>query len=130
MSLPPVPRQWVCRQCDLPTTDGPICDGCSARRTGFRPGARPKTYDDPRWSRLSKRLRRNHVAQFGWWCPGWGKRPGHRSRDLTVDHIVPLVEGGAQLDPANLRILCRGCNGAAGLVTLNRRRCRRPLGVI
>lgn len=27
-----------------------------------------------------------------------------------VDHIVPLIEGGARLDPDNLRASCRPCN--------------------
>lgn len=27
-----------------------------------------------------------------------------------VDHIVPLISGGAQLDPNNLRGSCRTCN--------------------
>lgn len=28
----------------------------------------------------------------------------------SVDHIVPLSEGGARLDPRNLRASCRFCN--------------------
>ena len=28
----------------------------------------------------------------------------------SVDHIVPLSEGGARLDPSNLRASCRYCN--------------------
>jgi len=28
-----------------------------------------------------------------------------------VDHVQPLVYGGARLDPANLQALCRRCHG-------------------
>lgn len=27
-----------------------------------------------------------------------------------VDHIVPISQGGAKLDPANFRALCRSCH--------------------
>jgi 5-methylcytosine-specific restriction protein A len=29
----------------------------------------------------------------------------------AVDHVVPVAEGGADLDPANLQSLCRRCHG-------------------
>lgn len=32
----------------------------------------------------------------------------------TVDHIVPLIQGGARLDPANLRAACLRCNSGKG----------------
>lgn len=31
-----------------------------------------------------------------------------------ADHIRALVDGGARLDPANLRCLCSPCNSARG----------------
>lgn len=40
------------------------------------------------------------------WC-SWCKT----TRDLTVDHIVPMSAGGTS-DPANLRVLCRPCNSS------------------
>jgi len=48
-----------------------------------------------------------HVAQFGWNCPGFNCPP-HPSRDLTADHIVPVVQGGDE--EGELRVLCRSCN--------------------
>ena len=30
----------------------------------------------------------------------------------SLDHIVPLCEGGAVLDPENLRLMCRDCNSS------------------
>jgi 5-methylcytosine-specific restriction endonuclease McrA len=54
-----------------------------------------------RWRQLSRRLRRD--------CPfcevcGSGE-------DLTVDHVLPLSQGGRQYDRRNLRVLCRRCHG-------------------
>ncbi|HKE76652.1 MAG TPA: HNH endonuclease [Acidimicrobiales bacterium] len=39
----------------------------------------------------------------------------------TVDHIVPIAQGGRRLDPANLRPACRHCNCSTG-GTLGRER--------
>lgn len=38
-----------------------------------------------------------------------------------VDHIVPVLEGGPRLDPANLRAACRPCNAGR---QRRGRRCR------
>jgi 5-methylcytosine-specific restriction endonuclease McrA len=97
---------------------------CDDHNRGFRRQTRNGVYDDPRWRRLSKRLREEHVRAHGWWCPGW-KRTAHASRDLTADHIVSVADGGALLDPANVRILCRSCNGRRGLGSINRLRAER-----
>lgn len=43
------------------------------------------------------------VAVHGFVCP----RCGHRTTDLTADHVIPRFEGG-ELGP--LRVLCRRCN--------------------
>jgi 5-methylcytosine-specific restriction endonuclease McrA len=32
----------------------------------------------------------------------------------TVDHVVPLVDGGARLDPKNLVAACSRCNSSRG----------------
>lgn len=50
------------------------------------------------------------------------KRDGHRCKiefsglctvkATAVDHIVPVVKGGAWFDPDNLRAACRTCNTA------------------
>lgn len=39
-----------------------------------------------------------------------------------VDHIVPLAEGGARLDRANLQALCHRCHMRKGAADLARRR--------
>lgn len=35
---------------------------------------------------------------------------GCTGRAEHVDHVIPLAEGGARLDPDNLRAACRWCN--------------------
>jgi hypothetical protein len=50
------------------------------------------------WRRLSEQAR---AAQP--WC----SVPGCTGRDLTADHIVSPLDGGAPLDPANVQVLCR-----------------------
>jgi len=67
-------------------------------------GANHHVHADPRWARLSKRVIARHVGQYGWICPGDGlEHPAHPARDLTTDHVLALMEGGAPFDPANTR---------------------------
>lgn len=40
----------------------------------------------------------------------------------TVDHIDRLMDGGAKLDPANLRAACKHCNSRDGAEAGNARR--------
>jgi 5-methylcytosine-specific restriction endonuclease McrA len=42
------------------------------------------------------------------WCVECGA-----IEDLTVDHIVPKVQGGTD-ERANLQVLCGSCNSAKG----------------
>lgn len=39
---------------------------------------------------------------------------GCTGRAEQVDHVIPLAEGGARLDPDNLRSSCRWCNLSRG----------------
>ena len=67
-----------------------------------------------------------HVGEFGWTCLGDGPdHPAHPSRNLTLDHVEQLQEGGAPFDPANTRVLCRSRNSANGARMLNERRAGR-----
>ena len=43
----------------------------------------------------------------------------------TVDHVVPLIEGGAMHDPANLVAACKPCNDKRGGLTRAARTVRR-----
>ncbi len=53
-------------------------------------------------------------------CAGWA---------TTVDHVVPVALGGAELDPSNCRPACARCNYAGGARITNARRAGRPLVV-
>ncbi len=67
-----------------------------------------------------------HVGQYGYVCPGDGpEHPAHPTRDLTLDHVVALIDGGAPFDPANTRVLCRSRNSANGARLVNARRADR-----
>jgi 5-methylcytosine-specific restriction enzyme A len=60
-------------------------------------------------------------GEHGSWCPGY-ERPAHRASDLTVDHVIPLVAGGAPYERGNLRPLCPGCNARKSLHDRHERR--------
>ncbi len=49
-----------------------------------------------------QRVRLEVLRASGWRC----FEAGCEVRASTVDHIVPLNEGGARLDPSNLRASC------------------------
>jgi len=67
-----------------------------------------------------------HVGQHGNVCPGDGpEHPAHQTRDLTLDHVTALIDGGAPFDPANTRVLCRSRNSANGARLVNARRADR-----
>jgi hypothetical protein len=64
-----------------------------------------------------------HVGQHGYVCPGDGpEHPAHPTRDLTLDHVLALINGGAPFDPANTRVLCRSRNSELGAHLVNARR--------
>lgn len=120
----------ACLRCHVPTTNGSRCMDCAKGRgafAGFRQSPRQRSYDSAAWRTLSRRVREEWVAEHGWWCPGW-RRPAHPARVLTVDHITPLIEGGAPLDRTNLRVLCQGCHGRVSLSLTARRRAARGGG--
>jgi len=65
----------------------------------------PKTaesfYLSPEWRQLVARIRRERGA----WCQRCGSN--HR---LIGDHIVERKDGGADLDPDNIELLCHRCH--------------------
>jgi len=85
-------------------------------------GANHHVHADPRWTRLSKRMIARHVGRYGYVCPGDGpEHPAHPTRDLTLDHVLALIDGGAPFDPANTRVLCRSRNSELGARLVNAR---------
>jgi hypothetical protein len=56
-----------------------------------------------------------HVGQYGYVCPGDGpEHPAHPTRDLTLDHVRALIDGGAPFDIGYCSVLCRSCNSTKG----------------
>ena len=60
-------------------------------------------------SRIRQEMIHSHVSGVGWTCP----RCGRRTRDLHIDHIVPIATGGRN-SRENLQILCADCNWRKG----------------
>lgn len=58
----------------------------------------------PAW----RRVRLVVLDRDDWTCR-YCRRPAR-----TVDHVVPVVQGGAKLDPANLVAACGSCNFSKG----------------
>ena len=63
-------------------------------------------------------LRRHILERDGFSCQSCGAEGRHESRiggsrySLEVDHIVEIMDGGAEFDPANLQTLCGDCHKA------------------
>ena len=62
-------------------------------------------------SRRRKAVVESWRSRYGNVCPGFG-RPPHVATDLTADHVVPIVAGGAP--SGRLSVLCRSCNSRKG----------------
>lgn len=105
-------RVRSCATCGaLFTGNGSYCPIHAGTFRGFKNHPPNPVRRTNRWRTLAASLIVDHVADHGWTCPGLPpKHAPHPSRDLTVDHIVPLSRGGDPFDRANLRILCRGQN--------------------
>ena len=119
----------LCKVCGVVTSRTTGRCGEHPRLSGI--GANHHLHADPRWTRLSKRMIARHVGQHGYVCPGDGpEHPAHPTRDLTLDHVLALTDGGAPFDPANTRVLCRSRNSANGARLVNARsRIVVPTGV-
>lgn len=94
-----------CLGCSRLIRSGSRCQQCDPR------GARSSAA----WTQTSRAVRAAHVSAYGLVCPGL-EYLGHEEHavaslsDLTVDHIVPLADGGELLKPENLRVVCREWN--------------------
>lgn len=91
-----------CIECGEPSSST-RCDEHKIRRPDTRPKDRVTRTNLAPWKNLSARLRRLQP-----WC----SVPGCGDTDLTVDHIVPLSDGGDPYDLDNLQVLCRRHNSA------------------
>ena len=61
---------------------------------------------DPRHRARWRRVRREVLDRDGWRCRSCGKAAGR----FEVDHVKPVVDGGAAYALDNLQPLCRPCH--------------------
>lgn len=80
------------------------------RRTvrGLRAWWRRTPFGDER-PPIPRRVRLEVYGRDGWRCRQCGS-----THDLQIDHVFPWSRGGDHDDPANLAVLCRGCNTRKG----------------
>jgi 5-methylcytosine-specific restriction enzyme A len=69
--------------------------------------APPKLAEDFYRSREWKQLMVHLKARRGPWCQRCGSL--HR---VAGDHIIERKDGGAELDPSNIELLCQACHNA------------------
>lgn len=62
-----------------------------------------KFYDEPEWRALVRQL----IAERGRRC----EHCGATDCRLWADHVIELKDGGAEMDPNNLQLLCARCHG-------------------
>lgn len=87
--------------------DKPRCPICNKKYQRLKSTSRPSRADrgyDANWKRLSKQLRL--LQPYCSICKA--------TKDLTVDHIIPLSKGGSTVG-SNLQVLCRRCNSSKGV---------------
>lgn len=63
-------------------------------------------YESPEWRALASAVK----ALRNWRCEECGRDCSANRRTLHVDHVVERKDGGADLDPLNVRALCVGCH--------------------
>lgn len=97
-----------CLVCHRPTRAG---SWCPEHQPHWADHPTNPAYRDPGYRRTRAKLLTAWRREHGDWCPGATdlNHPPHPEPDLTVDHIIPLRDGGTH-DESNLRILCRKQN--------------------
>jgi len=102
--------QRVCLGCGKLTRDGNRCQDCQRAAARMRQAQRdPQPYSNPEWRKLSAAIRKERPYCQACGVPG--NTPGVR---LSVDHIMPLSQGGPLLPGRDaLRVLCLKCHGKA-----------------
>lgn len=71
-----------------------------ARRDGF--------YQSSPWQRLARTVKEAR----GFRCEECGADKSADPRGLIADHVCERKDGGSDLDPANIRLLCAACHNA------------------
>jgi 5-methylcytosine-specific restriction protein A len=84
----------------------------SPTRAEVRPPASARGYDRT-WRRLRLMMLREHPL-----CTRCGRAAS------LIDHVMPIEDGGARLDPANLQALCRDCHARKTHEDMQRRKAK------
>lgn len=77
-------------------------------------GQRNKLYDSAAW----KRARASHL-QSEPLCRSC-RKAGRLVEAQVVDHIIPVRDGGAELDDINLQSLCKSCHNSKTIAAATR----------
>jgi 5-methylcytosine-specific restriction endonuclease McrA len=77
-------------------------------------------YQSAEWVDLCRAIKR----QRGYICQGCGADCRSTPRRLIGDHIVERKDGGADLDPLNVQLLCIGCHNRKTARARERRQAR------
>ena len=75
----------------------------SKKRTDYK---QETLYSSRKW----RKFRQSILAEQGGCCEACGNVQPDRL--LHIDHIIPIVDGGAKWDIDNLQVLCKRCHGA------------------
>jgi 5-methylcytosine-specific restriction endonuclease McrA len=94
-------------------SDGPRCSTHRRARERHRGSASARGYDAS-YRRARKAAIDAHLQKYGAVCPGYRVLPHTATRaELSVDHIVPLADGGRN-DSSNFQVICITCNKRKG----------------
>lgn len=88
-------------------TIGPTCRTLDMRTCRPAPKTAEAIYTSKEWRALVARIK----AERGDKCVVCG-HIGTREQPNIGDHIIERKDGGADLDPANVQLLCWGCHNA------------------
>lgn len=75
---------------------------------------------DKGYDKVWRRLRNAYIRAHPWCEDPDGVHP-RRQRATHVDHVVPISQGGARLDKANLQSLCMSCHSRKTALERNAR---------
>jgi 5-methylcytosine-specific restriction endonuclease McrA len=78
----------------------PVLDSRTARPA---PKVADRFYSTTAWTELRASL----IRQRGAYCEDCGRAASR----LFADHVIELKDGGAALDPSNVRLSCGSCHG-------------------
>jgi hypothetical protein len=99
-----------CLDCGTPGR-GTRCPTHQAQRQRAKDARRPQRRSHAEQQRRRQAVA-DHVATYGWVCPGWQGHPPHPSHDLTAHHADAVGAGGSEHGP--LVVVCRSLNSSIG----------------